>query len=50
MARFTIYSYPFKPINEPELFAPKVNAEESMKKKLEIFDGLFGTAPILKFY
>ena len=53
MARFTIYSYLFKPINEPqepELFAPEVNAEESMKKKLEIFDGLFGTVPILKFY
>ena len=42
--RFTIYSYLFKPINEPfqpELFSPDVDADESMDRKLEIFGDFF---------
>lgn len=44
MMRFTIYSYLFKPINEPfqpELFSPDVDAEESMNRKQEIFSDFF---------
>ena len=44
MMRFTIYSYLFKPINEPfqpELFSPDVDADESMDRKLEIFGDFF---------
>ena len=44
MIRFTIYSFLFKPINEPlqkDAFAPDVNAEESMKNKLQLFGNLF---------
>lgn len=52
MIRFTIYTYLFKPINEPQeldMFSPEVNAEESMANKLEIFGGFFGADSILKF-
>lgn len=44
MIRFTIYSFLFKPINEPlqkDAFAPDVDAEESMKNKLQLFGNLF---------
>ena len=44
MLRFTIYTFLFKPINEPyqkDAFLPFVDAEESMKNKLQIFDKLF---------
>ena len=44
MLRFTIYSFLFKPINEPlqkDAFAPEVNVEESMKNKLQLFGDLF---------
>ena len=43
MLRFTIYSFLFKPINEPyqkDAFAPEVDAEESMKNKLQLFGDL----------
>lgn len=53
MTRFTIYTYLFKPINEPyqpELFSPEVKAEESMAKKLEIFGDFFRVDFPLKFH
>lgn len=43
MLRFTIYSFLFKPINEPyqkDAFAPDVDVEESMKNKLQLFGDL----------
>lgn len=52
MARFTIYTYLFKPINEPfqpELFSPEVNAAESMERKLEIFADFFKADSPFKF-
>jgi len=52
MARFTIYTYLFKPINEPsepELFPQEVKAEESMERKHEIFGSFFRPDTELKF-
>lgn len=52
MARFTIYTYLFKPINEPfqpELFSPDVDAEESMDKKQEIFSNFFKGEQQIRF-
>lgn len=53
MARFTIYTYLFKPINEPyqpELFSPEVKADESMANKLEIFRDFFKADSTLRFH
>lgn len=53
MARFTIYTYLFKPINEPyqpELFSPEVRADESMARKLEIFGDFFRVDSTLRFH
>lgn len=53
MARFTIYTYLFKPINEPyqpELFSPEVKADESMARKLEIFGDFFRVDSTLRFH
>lgn len=53
MARFTIYTYLFKPINEPyqpELFSPEVKADESMARKLEIFGDFFRADSTLRFH
>lgn len=53
MARFTIYTYLFKPINEPyqpELFSPEVKVEDSMARKLEIFGGFFKVDSTLRFH
>ncbi|MBR1801436.1 MAG: hypothetical protein IJ767_08990 [Bacteroidaceae bacterium] len=39
MIRFTIYTYLFKPINEPyqmEMFREEVKADESMARKQEM--------------
>lgn len=52
MARFNIYSFLFKPINqpdEPELFPNDVDAQESMKNKKSIFNGFFHPASDLTF-
>lgn len=53
MMRFTIYSYLFKPINEPfqpELFSPDVDADESMDKKQEIFSNFFKGDQQIRFH
>ena len=53
MMRFTIYSYLFKPINEPfqpELFSPDVDADESMDRKLEIFSNFFKGDQQIRFH
>ena len=53
MIRFTIYTYLFKPINEPQepdMFSPEVNPEESMERKLEIFGDFFKADSSLKFH
>ena len=53
MPRFTIYTYLFKPINEPyqpELFSPEVKVEESIEKKLEIFGSFFKVDSTLRFH
>ena len=53
MIRFTIYTYLFKPINEPQepdMFSPEVNVEESMARKLEIFGDFFRADYSLKFH
>lgn len=53
MARFTIYTYLFKPINEPyqpDMFSPEVKADESMEKKLEIFGDFFKNDSTMKFH
>lgn len=52
MIRFTIYTYLFKPINEPfqpELFSPNVDAEESMDRKLELFADFFRGEQQIRF-
>lgn len=52
MIRFTIYTYLFKPINDPielDLFSPSVNVEESMRMKQEIFGQFFQVESKLKF-
>ncbi len=39
MIRFTIYTYLFKPINEPQepdMFSPEVKVEESLAMKQEL--------------
>jgi len=39
MTRFTIYTYLFKPINqpqEPDMFSPEVKVEESLEMKQEL--------------
>lgn len=52
MTRFNIYTFMFKPINqpdEPELFPTDVDAQESMENKKSIFNGFFHPATDLKF-
>lgn len=52
MIRFTIYTYLFKPINEPEepeLFSPAVNVDESFEKKQELFGSFFNMKNVMKF-
>lgn len=52
MARFTIYTYMFKPINEPEqpeLFVRDVDVEESLAKKQELFGNCFLSQSNIKF-
>lgn len=44
MTRFTIYTYLFKPINEPQepdMFSPLVKVEESLAMKQELLGELF---------
>ena len=39
MTRFTIYTYLFKPINQPQesdMFSPEVKVEESLEMKQEL--------------
>ncbi len=53
MIRFTIYTYLFKPINEPyqtDMFSPDVDASESMERKLEIFGDFFKGDQQIKFH
>ena len=52
MTRFNIYTFLFKPINqpdEPELFPNDVDAQESMENKKTIFNGFFHPVSDLKF-
>ncbi len=53
MIRFTIYTYLFKPINEPlqlDAFSPEVNIDESVAKKQAIFGDIFKEGSKLKFH
>ena len=52
MIRFTIYTYLFKPINqpqEPDMFSPEVKVEESLAMKQELLGELFLKESKLKF-
>ena len=52
MIRFTIYTYLFKPINEPQepdMFSPLVKVEESLARKQELLGELFLKESNLRF-
>lgn len=52
MIRFTIYTYLFKPINEPQepnMFSNKVKVEESLAMKQELLGELFKAESNLRF-
>ena len=52
MIRFTIYTYMFKPINDPyqpELFPSEVDAADSMRRKQDIFGNFFNADSPLRF-
>ncbi len=52
MTRFTIYTYLFKPVNEPQepdMFSPEVDVEESLRMKQELLAELFKAESKLKF-
>ena len=51
MKRFTIYTYEFKPIQEPDLnlFEEEVKWEESIANKQRIFGRFFESGSVLKF-
>ena len=52
MIRFTIYTYLFKPINqpqEPDMFSPEVKVEESLAKKQELLGDMFLQESKLRF-
>jgi len=52
MTRFTIYTYLFKPINEPQepdMFSPEVKVEESLARKQELLGELFLADSNLRF-
>ena len=52
MIRFTIYTYLFKPINEPQepdLFSPEVKVDESLEMKQELLGELFKAESKLRF-
>lgn len=52
MTRFTIYTYMFKPINEPQepdMFSPEVKVEESLARKQELLGELFLADSNLRF-
>ena len=52
MTRFTIYTYLFKPINEPQepdMFSPLVKVEESLAMKQELLGELFLKESKLRF-
>ena len=52
MIRFTIYTYLFKPINEPQepdLFSPEVKVDESLAMKQELLGELFKAESKLRF-
>ena len=52
MTRFTIYTYLFKPINEPQepdMFSPLVKVEESLARKQELLGELFLKESKLRF-
>ena len=52
MIRFTIYTYLFKPINqpqEPDMFSPEVKVEESLAMKQELLGELFKAESKLRF-
>lgn len=52
MTRFTIYTYLFKPINEPQepdMFSPMVNVEDSIAMKQELLGKLFLAGSPLRF-
>jgi hypothetical protein len=52
MIRFTIYTYLFKPINEPQepdMFSPEVKVEESLARKQELLGEMFLADSKLRF-
>ena len=52
MIRFTIYTYLFKPINEPQepdMFSPEVKVDESLAMKQELLGELFKAESKLRF-
>ena len=52
MIRFTIYTYLFKPINEPQepdMFSPEVKVDESLARKQELLGELFLKESKLRF-
>ena len=52
MIRFTIYTYLFKPINEPtekDMFSPEVKVDESLAQKQELLGELFKAESKLRF-
>ena len=52
MTRFTIYTYLFKPINqpqEPDMFSPEVKVGESLAMKQELLGELFLEESKLRF-
>ena len=52
MARFTIYTYLFKPITapqEPDMFSPEVKVEESWARKQELFGEFFAADSKMRF-
>ena len=52
MIRFTIYTYLFKPINEPQepdMFSPEVKVGESLEMKQELLGELFKAESKLRF-
>ena len=52
MTRFTIYTYLFKPINqpqEPDMFSPEIKVEESLAMKQELLGEMFLKESKLRF-
>lgn len=52
MTRFTIYTYLFKPVTapqEPDMFSPDVDVDDSLARKQELLGELFRTESNLRF-